>query len=184
MRELVKDFIKICSETLLIQEPIYEFGSLQVPTQVNFADLRPFFPNREYIGADIRKGPGVDIILNLHKIELPNEIAGTILIMETLEHVEYPHQAMEECYRILKTGGLLIISSTMNLPIHNYPNDFWRFTPQGFMSLLRPFVPAFIESVGESQFPHTIIGIGFKGNISNIPNEFIKRVKVWKKKGR
>lgn len=183
MRELIKDFVEICAETLPIQEPIYEFGSLQVPSQIGFADLRPFFPNKEYIGSDIREGPGVDRFLNLHKIELSDESAGTILVLETLEHVEYSHKAIEECYRILKMGGLLIISSTMSLPIHNFPNDFWRFTPQGFMSLLRAFSPMFVEAVGDTRCPHTIVGIGFKGRDPlDIPNGFMERSKVWKKR--
>jgi hypothetical protein len=38
MRESIKEFVKICAETLPIIEPIYEFGSLQVPGQEGFAD--------------------------------------------------------------------------------------------------------------------------------------------------
>ncbi len=56
MRKIVKHFIKICAETLPISEPIYEFGALQVPRQEGFADLRPFFPGRKYIGADMQEG--------------------------------------------------------------------------------------------------------------------------------
>ena len=57
MRESIKEFVKIVSETLPIPEPIFEFGSLQVPGQEGFADLRPIFPNKKYIGCDIREGP-------------------------------------------------------------------------------------------------------------------------------
>lgn len=180
MRELIKKFVQICVETLPIIEPIYEFGSLQVPTQIGFADLRPFFLGKEYIGADIQKGPGVDIILDLHEIELPDKVAGTILIMETLEHVEYPRKALAEVYRILKPGGLLIISSTMLMPIHNYPSDYWRFTSEGFRSLLSSFPLSFVDFAGRSNFPHTVIGIGFKEH-SNIPDEFIRKLKDWKR---
>lgn len=57
---LVKQFVKIVAETMPITEPIFEFGSLQVSGQEGFADLRPLFPNKEYVGCDIREGPGVD----------------------------------------------------------------------------------------------------------------------------
>lgn len=52
---LVKEFVKIVAETMPITEPFFEFGSLQVAGQEDFADLRPFFPNREYVGCDIRE---------------------------------------------------------------------------------------------------------------------------------
>jgi hypothetical protein len=47
MRESIRQFIRVVSETLPIKEPIFEFGSLQVFGQEGFADLRPFFPSEE-----------------------------------------------------------------------------------------------------------------------------------------
>ena len=89
MRQSVKEFVKICADTFFIPEPICEFGSLQVPGQVGIADLRPLFPNKKYVGADMREGPSVDVILNLHNIDLPTESVGTVLMLEILEHVEF-----------------------------------------------------------------------------------------------
>ncbi len=181
MRESIKQFVKIGAETLPISEPIYEFGSLQVPGQEGFADLRPFFPEKKYVGADMREGPGVDIIINLHKINLPSESVGTVLILDTLEHVEFVRKAIEETHRILKPNGILIISSVMNFPIHDYPYDYWRFTPEAFRSLLKPFTSSFVDFAGESNFPHTVVGIGFKDSISkDTMDEFMRRFKYWK----
>jgi SAM-dependent methyltransferase len=181
MRESIKQFAKICAETLSISEPIYEFGSLQVPGQEGFADLRPLFHGKKYIGADMREGAGVDKILNLHHIDLPSESVGTVLVLDTLEHVEFPRKAIEEIYRILKPCGILIISSVMNFPIHDYPYDYWRYTPEAFKSLLKPFTLSFVDLAGESNFPHTVIGIGFKTSISeNVIREFKDKIKYWK----
>lgn len=153
MRQLIKQFVKICADFLPIKEPIYEFGSLQVPGQEGFADLRPFFLGKKYIGSDVRNGPGVDLILDLHDIKLPSKSVGTILCLDTLEHVEYPRKAIEEIYRILREDGILIISSVMNFHIHDYPQDYWRFTPEGFRSLLKGFQSSIISFAGESNFP-------------------------------
>lgn len=181
MRESIKQFVKICAKTLPISEPIYEFGSLQVPGQEGFADLRPFFPGKKYVGADTREGPGVDVILNLHNIDVPSNSVGTILLMDTLEHVEFVRKAIEEVHRILKPNGILIVSSVMNFPIHNHPYDYWRFTPEGFRNLLRSFASSFVDFAGESNFPHTVVGIGFQGSISeNTIDEFMRRFKQWK----
>lgn len=181
MRKSIKQFVKICAETLPISDPIYEFGSLQVPGQEGFADLRPLFPDKEYIGADMREGTGVDIILNLHRVSLHAESAGTVLILDTLEHVEFPRKAIEEIYRILKPNGILIMSSVMNFPIHDHPYDYWRFTPEGFKSLLKPFAFLFVDSIGDPTFPHTIVGLALKRSISdNFMYRFMKKFKIWK----
>ncbi|MFZ3091565.1 MAG: methyltransferase domain-containing protein [Nitrospirota bacterium] len=183
MRESIKQFVKICAETLPISESIYEFGSLQVHGQEGFADLRPLFPGKKYIGADMREGSGVDVVLNLHHINLSSESVGTVLILDTLENVEFPRKAIEEIYRILKPCGILIISSVMNFPIHDYPYDYWRFTPEAFKSLLKPFTSSFVGFAGESNFPHTVVGIGFKASISeNVMEQFNRRFKYWKGK--
>jgi hypothetical protein len=83
MRQALKDLVSIVASTLPIEEPIYEFGSLQVRGQEGFADLRPLFPGKEYVGADMRHGTGVDQILDLHTINLPPESVGTIICLDT-----------------------------------------------------------------------------------------------------
>jgi len=184
MNELVKEFVKIVTKNFPISEPIVEFGSLQVPGQEGFADLRPFFPKMEYVGCDMLKGIGVDRILDLHNIDLPSDSVGTVLIMNTLEHVTYPVRALEEVFRILKTDGLVIISSHMNFPIHEYPHDYWRFTPEGFRVLLNPFSSCFVEYAGIKGFPHTVVGIGSKGRpIDRIYSySFDMEFKDWKRR--
>jgi len=181
MRESIKQFVKMCSEILPISEPIYEFGSLQVPSQEGFADLRPIFYGKKYIGADMRQGSGVDVILNLHSIDLPSESTGTVLILDTLEHVEFPLKAMEEAYRILKPNGFVVISSVMNFPIHDHPSDYWRFTPEGFKSILSPFDFSFVDFAGDENFPHTIVGLGFKDSLPKDLNKFKREFKNWKR---
>ncbi len=163
MRQVVKDFMVISAGILPIAEPIYEFGSLRVAGQETFADLRPLFPGKEYIGADMREGLGVDKLLNLHDIDLPDNSVGTLLCLDTLEHVEYPHKAMQEIHRVLKPDGVVVISSVMQFRIHDYPHDYWRFTPEAFKSILKPFSSSFVTFAGFEAFPHTVVGIGFKG---------------------
>ncbi|MBW8040458.1 MAG: class I SAM-dependent methyltransferase [Planctomycetes bacterium] len=183
MRESIKQFVEIVAGTLSIPEPIYEFGSLQVPGQEGFADLRPLFAGKEYVGCDMQEGPGVDRILNLHKIDLPSETAGTVLMLDTLEHVEFVRKATEEAHRILKPDGILVISSIMNFPIHDYPYDYWRFTPEAFKSLLKIFGSCFVDFAGDEQFPHTVVGVGLKGEIpKNQLDDYMLKLEDWKKR--
>ncbi len=183
MRVLVKEFVQLVTETLPVPEPIYEFGALQVPGQEGFADLRPLFPGRQYVGCDLRAGPGVDQVLDLHRIALADGTAGTVLLLDTLEHVEFFWLAVEEVRRILKPGGLLVLSSVMDFPIHDYPADYWRFTPEGFRALLRPFDPAFVGYAGEPDAPHTVVGLGYRGAEVSL-EAFLARYREWQRRWR
>jgi len=181
MRSSVRDFVQIVADTIPIICPIYEFGSLQVPGQEGFADLRPLFNGKEYVGCDMREGTGVDKILNLHNIDLPSESVGTVLCMDTLEHVEYPYIALKEIHRILCSNGIVVISSVMKFVIHDFPYDYWRFTPEAIKSLLKPFEHMFVGYAGDINFPHTVVGIGFKGQLPNL-SAFNEQYKEWQKK--
>ena len=178
MRLLIRDFVSLVAASVPILEPIYEFGSLQVPGQEGVADLRPLFPQKKYVGCDMREGAGVDKIVDLHNINLPSDSVGTVLCLDTLEHVEYPYRALKEIHRILKPHGIAVISSVMDYPIHDHPNDYWRFTPEAFRSILKPFSDSFIGFAGDESFPHTVVGIGFKGEPPPLA-EFRKKYKVW-----
>ena len=156
MRESIKQLVKIVAETLPVAEPIVEFGSLQVPGQEKFADMRPFFPNKEYIGCDMRRGPGVDCIADLHNIAMPAESVGTLLVLDTLEHVEYPREALEQVYRVLKPDGITLITSVMNFPVHDYPYDYWRFTQKGSKAFSRISLTGLSMPLDTSGF-HTLL---------------------------
>lgn len=181
MRKNIKQFVMITSKCISLPEPIYEFGALQVPGQEGIADLRYIFQGYDYVGADISEGPGVDMVLDLHRIDLPSESVGSVLCFDTLEHVEYPHKALQEIHRILMPEcGMVVISSVMNFPIHDYPHDYWRFTPAAFESLLKPFKHSFVGFAGKKDFPHTVIGLGFKGDVPNL-SAFMGKYNQWQK---
>ena len=96
MRESIRQIVKIFADTFPVEEPIYEFGALQLPGFEDFADLRSFFTGKSYVGCDMREGRGVDKVLNLHEIAIPDETVGTAITCDTLEHVEFPHKALLE----------------------------------------------------------------------------------------
>jgi SAM-dependent methyltransferase len=180
LRESIRQFVQIVSDTLPVQEPIYEFGALQLPGFEEFADLRPFFSGKSYVGCDMREGRGVDKVLNLHDIEVPDESVGTVITLDTLEHVEFPHKALSEIYRILRPGGMVVLSTVLDFRIHDSPADYWRFTPDGLRSVMKPFSSVFVGSVGRESFPHTVIAIGVKGPNLSL-EQFLPRFETWKR---
>ncbi len=154
--------MRIVAATMDLPEPIVEAGSLQTEGQEEFADLRPYFGARSYLGMDMRPGPGVELLGDLHRIPLSDAGAGTILMLDTLEHVADPVGAIEEAHRALRPGGVLIIGSVMNFPIHNYPADYWRFTPAAFDHLLRRSRARAVMFQGDAEFPRTVLGVAIK----------------------
>jgi SAM-dependent methyltransferase len=178
MRKPIWKYVQLAIDTLPIREPVYEFGAYQVEEAPENCDIRPLLSGRQYVGCDMRPGPGVDQVLNLHAIDLPDDTVGTIFLMDTLEHVEYPHQAMEEVHRVLKPDGIVIMSSVLDFFIHATPNDFWRFTPDGFRSLLKNFEYSHVGYYGRDIFPHTLVGVGIKGGIPDL-DDYLKKYEVW-----
>jgi SAM-dependent methyltransferase len=179
MRHSIREFVEIAARTLPVVEPIYEFGSYRVPGQERLADLRPLFPGLRYVGADMRAGLGVDRVLDLHRLDLEDGAVGTALCLDTLEHAEYPHRAMEEIHRVVRRGGVAVISSVMKFPIHDYPHDYWRFTPEAFRTLLKPFDQVHVDWAGDELFPHTVVGVGVKGGPVPL-DAFLTRLGAWK----
>jgi len=182
VRQSIKQFVRLIADTLPVSEPIYEFGSLQVEGQEGLANLRPIFPDKQYVGCDMREGPGVDRVLNIHELDLASESVGTVLMLDTVEHVEFVRKALEEVHRILKPSGILVVTSVMNFPIHSHPYDYWRFTPEGLKSLLKPFSSSIVAAVGEEYFPHSVVGLGFKGALPQAEalNDLESKLERWK----
>lgn len=58
------------------------------------------------------------------------------ICLEVLEHVPDPVKAISEIKRILKPGGVVIISVPHLSRLHDLPNDYFRFTINGISCLL------------------------------------------------
>jgi SAM-dependent methyltransferase len=181
MKKEIRRFIEIYSKTIDSKDPIYEFGAFQVDGQEDIANLRCFFPGKEYIGCDMRKGKGVDKIINLLNIDMEPQSVGTALCLETLEHVTNPQKAVSEIYRVLKPNGLAIISSQMSMSIHNYPQDYWRFTPEAFKLMMADFKHCDVYQQGKKTCPHTLVGIGFKGVLPENYEQLKNECEKWEK---
>ncbi len=157
------EFARDVAESFALPEPLVELGARAAEGQEGIADMRAIFGAREHIGCDIQPGVGVDRIEDIHRLSFDDESVGTVICLETLEHVADPLRAVRELHRVLKPDGVLAISSLMFFPIHAHPWDFWRFTPEGFELLLEPFESSLVVAQGWDQMPEGVFGVGIKG---------------------
>ena len=163
MRPAVLEFARDVAANLPIAAPLVEIGARAAEGQEGYADLRAIFGSAEHIGCDIQPGPGVDRIEDVHQLSFADGSVGTVICLETLEHVADPLRAVQEMHRVLRPGGVLAISSLMFFPIHAHPWDYWRFTPEGFELLLQPFESRLVVAQGWEHLPEGIFGVGVKG---------------------
>jgi SAM-dependent methyltransferase len=155
MNNQIIKFLTDCNTKLPIQEPIYEFGSRNVQKSL-FPPTRSLFPNKEYVGCDFIEGEGVDEIMDVHNLHLPDNSVGTIICSSVLEHVENPIKAIEEFKRVLKSNGIIIITVPFIFPVHSYPNDYWRFTPECMRTLFKDFRYVDVQYSGGEVMPDMI----------------------------
>jgi SAM-dependent methyltransferase len=150
------------SEVFLRQGPVLDIGSYYPPGYEDLCDRRGLFPNKAYIGCDLRPGPGVNRIEDAENLRFPDSSAGAVLLLEILEHLRNPVRAIAEARRVLRDDGLLAISVPFSYRLHGFPTDYWRFTASGLHHLLQDFPETVVFSLGPRAKPATIFAVARK----------------------
>lgn len=110
-----------------------------------------------YIGLDLEgedyAGAGAvqpDLKWDGNVIPLPENSVGTAFATEVLEHCPDPGRIFEEIHRVLQPGGRLFFTVPFLWPIHDAPNDYYRYTPFALEKLLQKagFSQHRIEALG------------------------------------
>ena len=190
MRKQVYEIVKIVAESLPKKIKVLEIGSLIVEGQEHLS-VRKYFPEAEYVGVDMQQGNGVDVVEDFidfaNKCDNENfdgtgycydheEEFDLILCLDMLEHAKEPFEVIESAKQCLKPNGVLLVTSVFNFKIHEYPNDYWRFTPECFKMLLGNNCRVY--KIGSDLMPHTVIGIQYPENMYlNINTEINKYCK-------
>lgn len=133
--------------------PVLEVGSLDVNGSV-----RSLFP-QPYLGLDMQTGPGVDVVSNILSMETQGGF-NTVVCCETLEHITRPWDALACMRAALDPGGLFIGTTVFAFPVHDYPSDYWRFTPEGLRYLLESVGFHHIRIDTEGEGPVGVFAVG------------------------
>lgn len=163
---LIRRLVGDLAATMTLPDPVVEFGALQVEPGQD-GDLRPLFAGRDFVGTDLRAGPGVDRVEDLRALSFADGEVGTALCLDTLEHCADPPQACRELVRV--TSGVCVISSVMLFGIHGYPSDYFRFTPEGFRAMLGGFAHVQVAGIGHPDLPVVVVGVGSHDTPLGVP---------------
>jgi len=162
MNHFIHGVARSLIETFTLPEPMVEIGSYQVEGQEAIANLRSFFPGKQYVGIDMRPGPGVDCVANVERLPQETASVGTVLALNTFEHVKCFWRGLDEVHRILRPDGVLILSTPFHFRIHEFPHDYWRFTPAAYEALLDRYPSKIIGWHGARNRPANVWAIAFR----------------------
>lgn len=115
-----------------------------------------------------------DIYGTASNLPFKTESFGTLICAEVLPHVESPQAAFSEYARVLKSGGILVVTANKTwerrtgLPVP----DYWRFTDEGLAQLARQ------QSL---EVVYTKPGCGFFGTIGQLFSRFLNKELIYRK---
>jgi SAM-dependent methyltransferase len=89
----------------------------------------------KYTTLDLIAGPGVDVVSSIDETPFPDASFDTIYSTQVFEHIPKPWLAAVEILRLLKPGGVAIITAPFMQAFHADPNDYFRYTVAGLESL-------------------------------------------------
>jgi SAM-dependent methyltransferase len=97
------------------------------------APYRRFFPAEvDYVGADLPGNPQAMVELRADgTLPVEDESFDAVLSTQVLEHVADPGLYLAECFRTLRPGGRLLLSTHGIMIHHADPVDYWRWTSEG-----------------------------------------------------
>lgn len=150
------------AESFDLPGPVLEIGSYQVSGQEEIGNLRPLFGGRAYVGIDARPGPGVDRVADAEALPFATGSVGTVIAMNTFEHVRQFWKAFSEAERVLRPDGALLVSCPFYFRIHHHPSDYWRFTPEALDLLLENYPSRILGWHGPPKRPINVWAVGFR----------------------
>ena len=113
---------------------VLELGS----RNVTGVTRRQHYPDAgRYVGFDIHPGDGVDVVGDAHRLgdHFPPDTFDAVLAASVFEHLLFPWKVVLELNKVMRPGGVLLVTTHPLWPAHELPWDFWRFPAGAFTAL-------------------------------------------------
>jgi SAM-dependent methyltransferase len=132
--------------------------------------------SRSITRLDIDPAVAPDIIGDVQAMTAVSDSSfDTVVSTQVLEHVPDPRATVEEFYRVLRPGGMLILSAPHLSMVHEAPHDYFRFTRYALTHLCETggFEVIEIHSVGGPlSFVGHSLSLGWLTTIGAVPGLF------------
>ena len=92
-----------------------------------------------FITMDINPKMSPNYIGDIHEMGILDNSFDTVIALQVLEYCHSPQKAMDEIYRVLKRGGIAIVSVPFIYPHHGLDNDYQRITENGLVYMSKRF---------------------------------------------
>lgn len=84
---------------------------------------------------DMISGDHIDVVGDILNTGFADGSFDTIFCTQVFEHIPKPWLAVGEIKRLLRPGGVVIVTAPFMQPYHADPHDYFRYTPNGLRSL-------------------------------------------------
>lgn len=110
----------------------YPFGIMLDAGSGGLHRYDKIFPKVEkIISLDINEKCMPDILGSVDNIPLEDSSLDSVICTQVIGDIAEPCKAIKEFQRILRKGGIVLLSESFMNELHGEPNDFWRFTEHG-----------------------------------------------------
>jgi SAM-dependent methyltransferase len=92
-------------------------------------------PGIHYVSSDIAPTNVTAVVLDGTDLPMRKASIDVVLALEVLEHVPDPRKMLLEFDRVLKSGGVVILTVPFMYGLHDF-RDYYRYTPLGLETLL------------------------------------------------
>ena len=128
MKQCIKSFILHVSEKMM--GDVLDIGCGKKPYEDLIMGIDAV---KSYTGVDIegeysKKGKP-DILWDGNILPIESKQYDIVVCFEVIEHVMDISNILKESHRVLRNNGTIIITSPFVWPLHDEPNDYFRYTP-------------------------------------------------------
>jgi SAM-dependent methyltransferase len=89
-----------------------------------------------YTGLDVTPGEGVDVVVGANDVwPIADHSVDCLIFTQVLEHVADRHHVLGQMSRVLKPGGVILLTVPFIFVAHGLPHDYARFTTAGVRAL-------------------------------------------------